>query len=85
MNSVLAVEVFFFELLGGASCLSVAALNASLGVLVLFFLVRSIRGRYLPQATDWVLLAFFFWNVFTSILSPDRSQARKPRFSRLRT
>jgi O-antigen ligase len=69
------LELFFFYLLGAASCLSLAAVNAAQVALSLFFLYRLVRGRWKPAPPEWILVAFLAWNVVSALLSPLRADA----------
>lgn len=65
-----AVELFFFYLFGAAAPLSLAALNAGLVGLALFFLWRLLKGKYRPGVSEWILLAFIAWNVVSALSGP---------------
>ncbi|MGC8763469.1 MAG: O-antigen ligase family protein [Acidobacteriota bacterium] len=69
------VERFFFYLLGAAVPLSMAATNAALGGLALFFLLRLGRGGVRLPLSGVLLLAFVGWQVVSAILSPHRPEA----------
>ncbi len=70
-----AVEALFFYLLALASCTSLAALNAALGGLTLFFLYRLATGRWRPGLPALLLLAFFGWTAVAALASPRRDLA----------
>ncbi len=70
-----AIEIFFLALLGLASCASIAADNAGLGGLTLFFLPRLFTGRWRPPLPAVVLIAFFAWNAVSAFASPLRMEA----------
>ncbi len=70
-----AVEIFFLGLLGLASCASIAADNAGLGGLTLFFLPRLFAGRWRPPLPVVLLVVFFAWNVVSALASPLRWEA----------
>ena len=72
---MIALELFFFYLLGAASCLSLAAINAGQGGLSLFFLWRMVRGRWRPTTPEWLLIAYLAANVLSALFSPLRHDA----------
>ena len=72
---MIALELFFFYLLGAASCLSLAAINAGQGGLSLFFLWRMVRGRWRPTTPEWFLIAYLAANVLSALFSPLRHDA----------
>jgi O-antigen ligase len=63
-------EVFFLWLLGLSACVSLAALNAGLGGLALFFLARLFTGRWKPDTAQKILIIFFAWNIISGLLTP---------------
>jgi len=67
---VAAAELFFFFLFAAAAPLSIAAINAALGVLTLFFLARLVRGRWKPGPEAWLLMAWFGWETVCALASP---------------
>jgi O-antigen ligase len=69
------VELFFFYLFAVAAPLSIAALNAALGGLALFFIARSLAGKWRPGLAAWILLAWFVWEGVSALASPLRSEA----------
>lgn len=71
------VELFFFYLSGAAAPLSMAALNAALGGLALFFLWRVVRMAVRPPLSGWILLAFVAWGGVCALSSPHRPEALK--------
>jgi len=70
-------ERFFLYLLGAVVPLSMAATNAALGGLALFFLWRLARGAVRPPVSGWFLLAFVGWQAVSAFLSPYRPEALK--------
>ena len=70
-----AVELFFFYLFGAAAPLSLAALNAGLVGLALFFLWRLFRGKYRPGPAEWLLIIFIAWNVVSAFSGPMPAKA----------
>lgn len=69
------VELFFFYLLAAASPLSIAAINAALGGLALFFIGRLVTGRWRPSLPAWLLLGWFAWTTICALMSPLRPVA----------
>lgn len=70
-------ERFFFYLLAAALPLSLAATNAALGGLALFFLWRLFRADVRPPLSVWLLLAFVGWTAVSALFSPHRPEALK--------
>ena len=70
-----ALELFLFYLYAAASCLSLAAINTAQASLTLFFLYRLVRGRWKPMPPEWILVAYFAWNVVSALFSPMRAAA----------
>lgn len=69
------VELFFFYLFAAAAPLSIAAINAALGGLTLFFLARLVAGRWRPGFPAWLLIAWFGWTALCALSSPLRPEA----------
>lgn len=69
------VELFFFYLFAAAAPLSIAAINAALGGLTLFFLARLVRGRWRPNLPASLLVAWFAWATVCALASPLRQEA----------
>jgi len=70
-----SVELFFFYLFGAAAPLSLAALNAGLVGLALFFLWRLLKGKYRPGVSEWILIAFIAWNAVSALSGPMPAKA----------
>ncbi len=70
-----AAELFFFFLFAVAAPLSIAAINAALGGLTLFFVARLLRGRWKPGLEAWLLVIWFGWETVCALASPLRADA----------